>query len=114
MGGDGFGKCELASEDGRDSNLVRLDVDVGGDDGPGGVVDSLSLRERAGSAVHDERANTGRTIMFLRNSPSFFSSSCLTPGGGSLPPRTIIGFFVLSIMLVTAIWRLIKLSRSWV
>lgn len=43
VGGDGFGEGELASEDGRDSNLVSLDVDVGGDDRTGGVVDSLAL-----------------------------------------------------------------------
>lgn len=43
VSGDGFGERELASEDGWDSNLVRLDVDVGGDDGTGGVVDTLAL-----------------------------------------------------------------------
>jgi hypothetical protein len=42
--GDGFGEGELASEDGRDTDLIRLDVDVGRDDGTGGVVDTLSLR----------------------------------------------------------------------
>jgi hypothetical protein len=44
VSGDGFGEGKLASEDGRDTDLVRLDVNVGRDDGTGGVVDALSLR----------------------------------------------------------------------
>ena len=39
---------ELAREHGRHSDLVRLEVDVGRDDGSGGVVDSLSLEKVIG------------------------------------------------------------------
>lgn len=40
---DGFREGELARKDGRDTDLVRLDVDVRRDDGTRGVVDSLAL-----------------------------------------------------------------------
>lgn len=43
MGSDGFGECKLASKHWRHADLVRLDVDVGGDDGTCGIVDSFPL-----------------------------------------------------------------------
>lgn len=43
-----------------------------------------------------------RTIMFILNKPSFFSRTCFTPAVGSLPPRVPVGFFLLSIRLLTA------------
>ena len=41
--GDRLGESELSSEDWRNSNLVRLEVDVWRDDRTSSVVDSLSL-----------------------------------------------------------------------
>ena len=41
--GDRLGEGELSSEDWRDSDLVRLEVDVWRDDRTSSVVDSLSL-----------------------------------------------------------------------
>ena len=55
-----------------------------------------------------------RTIMFLRNKPSFFSRSCLTPGVGNLPCLTSIGFLPASIIELTVTCKSIRLSYSMV
>ena len=41
---DGFRERELARKDGRDTNLVRFDIDVGRDDRARSIVYSLSLQ----------------------------------------------------------------------
>ena len=42
-GGHRFRKGQLASEHGRDTDLVRFDVDIGGNNRASGVVDTLAL-----------------------------------------------------------------------
>ena len=122
---DGLRERELARKDGRHADLVCLDVDVGRDDGASGIVDALALWKEARcgrgqvsgcstKSRHRGERRGGRTIMFLRNRPSFFSRSCLTPGVGSLPCLTGAGFLPESIIELTAIWRSISASYSCV
>jgi hypothetical protein len=50
---DRFGVREFLGEDGRDADLIGLDVDVGGDDGSSGVVDTLALRSTSVTSRRD-------------------------------------------------------------
>jgi hypothetical protein len=83
MRGHRLGESELTSEDRRDANLVRLDVHVGGDNRTCSIVYSFTLGKV--SCERYEGETRWLTIMFFRNRPSFFSSNCLTPEGGSFP-----------------------------
>lgn len=75
---DGFGEGELSSKDGWNSNFVRFDVDVGGNDGSGGVVDSLSLwfqgkikGERLSEWVERKNEKTKKTNHHVHPKQSF-------------------------------------------
>ena len=52
---DGLGVSELAREDRRDTNLVRFDVDVRGDNRTSSVVDTFALKEYKPPAVTADR-----------------------------------------------------------
>ena len=82
--GDGFGERELPRKDRRYTNLIGLDVDIGRYNGTSSVVDSFTLYAGMNTRTM-QREGRCHTIMCLRNKPSFFSSNCLTPAGGSFP-----------------------------
>lgn len=71
--GDGLGERQLAGEDGRHTDLVRLEIDVGRDDRSSGVVDSLALRDQSQShetAKTSEGKGDGPSCAFGRVHPS--------------------------------------------